>query len=983
MLRESGLSFPHRTYGRGMRGVGGTRNCDWWFTDQAILLDTAGRYTTESEDQAEWLAFLDMIRKARPRTPINGAVVAISISDLVEANDDQLADHVEKVRARMLELTERLQVVFPVYVVLTKCDLLEGFVETFGGYSKKERAQYWGFTLPYPRREDGDFEHLVTDGLADLRGLLDAERLRRLGPAKSASKKAKVYSFPLQFAACQVRVREFLTQLGQPNPYHEMSTIRGVYFTSGTQEGQPLDRVLAAMSSAAGVAAAPVAEDGAENGESAEKKAYFIDDVFDEVVFDDAGLARSSAAAEKRRALLQTATWVGSAVAFVLVAILLIVGYAGNSNLISRAQEICAAATDFDHTKPADLEREDAEPEAPLARLRALFIEVDDEYGSVRSQLLGATNEIYEDLVRPLYVRKLRDTFVRPIQGHLQKQLEAAVRLASGPRGDDGAPAFDVRLVADQLTAYTMLGGETRLDRAWLVGFLRKRALWTWAEMGTEASPVCRDHRDVFIERVASPVFDDWQYKPNEAIIEVARDLVEGNDVYAAKLRDVLAESGQERKLGVGEILQGPYASLLDGVGVTQAFASHVGLERELEETGAKLGGDGGEKLKEARREAAIENWLDMLSDLKPKRVDRLDEAVEVLPKLAGEDSPYIDAYKVVCRNLANEGVEVEAGDVSWLANTLVEIGKIEPVVHEFCKGAYSDRVVRAAQQGQAGAVQRMVDAFGLARRTIHVNVSNADAAVRVALEDSLMNLVRYFEFALAKEVFLEARSVWGRGVGSDLREFARKLPFQVPASDYVSVDEFEQVFRPGGTIEEAIEWIDFLERLPQVEFAPEFIATRRYAKEIRDAMFRSGSDAQNTFVLKMLNVGNISETKLQVGRKGRFSTALGKVDATVTWKATDGARLDVSNRGSYRARIDKHEDRAWGLIALLGEAEAGEATIGSGKVRYVTYEWTLRDDTNKRSRAKVFVRTESGPNPLEPGFFRHPFSTEVFLDPE
>ena len=25
-----------------VKGVGGTRNCDWWFTDDAVLIDTAG-----------------------------------------------------------------------------------------------------------------------------------------------------------------------------------------------------------------------------------------------------------------------------------------------------------------------------------------------------------------------------------------------------------------------------------------------------------------------------------------------------------------------------------------------------------------------------------------------------------------------------------------------------------------------------------------------------------------------------------------------------------------------------------------------------------------------------------------------------------------------------------------------------------------------------------------------------------------------------
>src|SRR4051812_39041194 len=87
-LQESGLNFPFTSQGRkGLRGVGGTRNCDWWFTDEGILLDTAGRYTTELDDRDEWLGFLNLLKQARKSKPINGAMVAVSISDLLGATE--------------------------------------------------------------------------------------------------------------------------------------------------------------------------------------------------------------------------------------------------------------------------------------------------------------------------------------------------------------------------------------------------------------------------------------------------------------------------------------------------------------------------------------------------------------------------------------------------------------------------------------------------------------------------------------------------------------------------------------------------------------------------------------------------------------------------------------------------------------------------------------------------------------------------------
>src|SRR3954468_7646295 len=85
-LRHSGLVFPYLDpSGGGVRGVGGTRNCDWWFTNEAILLDTAGRYTTETDDHEEWMAFLGELLKFRSQKPINGVIVAVSISELLDA----------------------------------------------------------------------------------------------------------------------------------------------------------------------------------------------------------------------------------------------------------------------------------------------------------------------------------------------------------------------------------------------------------------------------------------------------------------------------------------------------------------------------------------------------------------------------------------------------------------------------------------------------------------------------------------------------------------------------------------------------------------------------------------------------------------------------------------------------------------------------------------------------------------------------------
>ncbi len=94
-LINSGLHFPlEQRSGKGaLRGVGGTRNCDWWFTDEAIFLDTAGRYTTQDSDanadSAGWAEFLKLLQKYRKRRPVNGVILTISAQDLMAQGHTQ------------------------------------------------------------------------------------------------------------------------------------------------------------------------------------------------------------------------------------------------------------------------------------------------------------------------------------------------------------------------------------------------------------------------------------------------------------------------------------------------------------------------------------------------------------------------------------------------------------------------------------------------------------------------------------------------------------------------------------------------------------------------------------------------------------------------------------------------------------------------------------------------------------------------------
>jgi type VI secretion system protein ImpL len=307
-LLNAGLTFPlaEKMGGASVRGVGGTRNCDWWFTDEAVLIDTAGRYTTqESNSQADasaWDGFLALLRKSRPRRPINGVLLTVNIQDLLQQTPVERKDHAAKLRARIQELAEKLGVRAPVYVLVTKADLIAGFNESFGALSKEERNQVWGFTFPYaPTSADDPLVNFGSEFAA-----LEKRLRERVVPLMDAEhevlKRAAIFNFPQQFAGLRGLLGGFLEQVfSAGGSMEERPVLRGVYFTSGTQEGTPIDRVLGTLARTFGIErrlAPPAAARG---------KSFFLNRLLKDVVFAEQGLVGENRAMERRRARLRLA----------------------------------------------------------------------------------------------------------------------------------------------------------------------------------------------------------------------------------------------------------------------------------------------------------------------------------------------------------------------------------------------------------------------------------------------------------------------------------------------------------------------------------------------------------------------------------------------------------------------------------------------------------------------------------------------------
>ena len=317
-LLNAGLKFPLAAeLGQGaVAGVGGTRLCDWWFTEQAVLIDTAGRYTTQDSnaatDKAGWEGFLDLLKRTRQRQALNGVLVAISLMDIAAAPREERLAHARAIRKRIKELTGRLNLKLPVYALLTKADLLTGFTEFFDDLDQEKRAQVWGATFALQdanpvQKFDAEFKLLVQR--------LDERLIDLLQRERSPDRRALIAGFPAQVASLEAPLNEFLAEAFGGSALDPAPYLRGVYFTSGTQEGTPIDRLTGALSRAFGID-----QRRAPSLRAASGRSYFLARLLREVIFGEAMLAGQDPARRRRRVLFRSLGYAAVALVFLVLA---------------------------------------------------------------------------------------------------------------------------------------------------------------------------------------------------------------------------------------------------------------------------------------------------------------------------------------------------------------------------------------------------------------------------------------------------------------------------------------------------------------------------------------------------------------------------------------------------------------------------------------------------------------------------------------
>ncbi|WDP92871.1 MAG: type VI secretion system protein ImpL [Desulfobacter sp.] len=230
---------------KSVSGISGTRNCDWWFFEQAILIDTAGRYAVpvdQDKDRDEWQKFLGLLAKYRKKEPLNGLIVTVSADFLNNAPAQDQEEYGRDIRSRVDELMRVLDAKFPIYVMVTKCDLIQGMTQFCKGLDEDALGQAMGMVNPGLEKNAGtllgECFKTVGERIRDIR-LLILQKARETSP--------ELMLFPDELEKIKPGLELFVNSLFQENPYQETPFFRGIFFSSGRQEGTPFSHFLKDM----------------------------------------------------------------------------------------------------------------------------------------------------------------------------------------------------------------------------------------------------------------------------------------------------------------------------------------------------------------------------------------------------------------------------------------------------------------------------------------------------------------------------------------------------------------------------------------------------------------------------------------------------------------------------------------------------------------------------------------------------------------
>jgi type VI secretion system protein ImpL len=449
MLDHSNISLSLR---EGATDFGVSQGVEWRFFDAGVILDVPGDLFMYSDrtgsEEHQWTSLLRSLQRHRPRRPIDGVVLTLPCTELIgdrAVSPAAIGQRAAQIFDKLWQIQKWTGICFPVYVVITKTDLIPGFQELVQQLPARYRREMFGWSNPYNVETafDATWIDQAFDELAQSVNRLQSEVFVERQHIANVD---DLFLLNARLQELRKPLRIYLGQIFKRSVYRESLQFRGFYFSGDAPEERELvaqeprpARALAAAASASSstltsTSGYSVDEDVITgeilgltvlpHAEVEHRAPVFVTDLFESKIFPEHGLARPVTRVDVRRNRTVVTAQVTAAVAAIVLTLGTWIGYRRLAEVSRTTVPLLGQVVNDLKAEqaPGGLSAESGDPEPHHAGETAEE-EADHEEGPIAYNLIHIMQELTGHRFQSMF---LPGSWMNPLDNRVRRAMTPA-----------------------------------------------------------------------------------------------------------------------------------------------------------------------------------------------------------------------------------------------------------------------------------------------------------------------------------------------------------------------------------------------------------------------------------------------------------------------------------------------------------------------------------------------------------------------------
>jgi type VI protein secretion system component VasK len=204
-----------------------TQLCTFWLPQEAVFIEPESNVLGPRRNPELLKELCDELLKKRPREPLDGVVLVLSVAEFIDLDEKSLETHANAIRQYLVEVGRRLHADVPVYVVLTRYDTVWGFGDVFQWTPDRMREDPWGFTLPADTPSQESLPRIQKE-LDGLNARFEAFCLAKLAGEDHPENRTRAFQHLAEVRALMAKLREVFRVIAMANAFERAPWIRAI-----------------------------------------------------------------------------------------------------------------------------------------------------------------------------------------------------------------------------------------------------------------------------------------------------------------------------------------------------------------------------------------------------------------------------------------------------------------------------------------------------------------------------------------------------------------------------------------------------------------------------------------------------------------------------------------------------------------------------------------------------------------------------------